>query len=60
MSSSFAVPKQDFMQGNKKSLSLVTVYSALNLFLNEYVAEIQLSGNGIWLLSIPQRFYTGF
>jgi hypothetical protein len=33
---------------------------ALNLFLNEYVAEIQLSGNGIWLLSIPKKFYTEF
>jgi hypothetical protein len=28
------------------------VFKALNLFLNKYVAEIQLPGNGIWLLSI--------
>jgi hypothetical protein len=29
------------------------VGEALNLFIKNYVAEIQLPGNGIWLLSIP-------
>jgi hypothetical protein len=28
------------------------VFKALNLFFNKYVAEIQLPGNGIWLLTI--------
>ncbi len=28
--------------------------------INKYVAEIQLHGNGIWLLSVLQRFYTEF
>jgi hypothetical protein len=59
-------PSKIFWYGNKNTLSLVLVFSvifnnvfkALNLFLNKYVAEIQLPGNGIWLLSIPQRFYT--
>ncbi len=56
-----------FRQGNKNTLFLVMVYSvlfnifkAMNLFLNKYVAYIQLPGNGIWLFSIPQRFYTEF
>jgi hypothetical protein len=52
-----------FWPENKNNLSLVMVYSALfynvfkalNLFLNKYAAEIQLPGNGIWLLSIPHR-----
>jgi hypothetical protein len=30
-----------------------SVFKALNLFLSKYVAEIQLSDNGIRLLSIP-------
>jgi hypothetical protein len=33
---------------------LKDVFKVLNLFLNEYVAEILLSGNGIRLLSIKQ------
>jgi hypothetical protein len=36
------------------------VFKALNLFLNKYVAETQLPGNDLWLLSVPQRFYTEF
>jgi hypothetical protein len=31
-----------------------SVFRASNLFLSKYVAEIQLPGNGIRLLSIPQ------
>ncbi len=63
-------PSKIFRHGNKNTASLVMVYSALFysiyvtkafiLFLNKYVPEIQLPGNGIWLLSIPQRFYTEF
>jgi hypothetical protein len=34
------------------------VFKALNLLLNKYVAEIQLLGNGILLLSIPQEVLT--
>jgi hypothetical protein len=30
------------------------VFEVLNLILNKYVAEIQLPGNGIRSLSIPQ------
>ncbi len=30
------------------------VFKALNLFLNKYVAEIQLAGIGIRLFSMPQ------
>jgi hypothetical protein len=57
-------PSKVFRHGNNSTLSLVRVYSelfnnvfeALNLFFNNYVpvAEIQLPGNAIWLLSIPQ------
>jgi hypothetical protein len=36
------------------------VFKALNLFLNKYVAKIQLPGYDIWLLSIPQKLYTEF
>jgi hypothetical protein len=50
------------------TLSLVTVYLALfnniikglNIYLNKYLAEIQLPGNGIRLLSTLNRFYTEF
>jgi hypothetical protein len=27
------------------------VFQTLNLFLNKYLAEIQLPGNGIWLMA---------
>ncbi len=58
-------PSKIFRHGNK-NITLVIVYSALfynvfkalNLFLNKYVAEIQLPGNDIWLLSIPQEVLT--
>jgi hypothetical protein len=61
-------PSKIFRHGNKNTLSLVLVHSALFnnvckafiLFLNKYVTEIQLPGIGILLLSIPQRFYTEF
>jgi len=36
------------------------VFKAFNLFWNKYVALIHLPGNGIRLLSIPQRLYTEF
>ncbi len=40
---------------------LNNVVKAVNLFLNKYVAEIQLTGNSIWLPFKPQRlFYTEF
>ncbi len=32
----------------------ITLFKALNLFINKYVAEIQLPENIIQLLSIPQ------
>jgi hypothetical protein len=32
----------------------------LNLFINKYLAEIKMPGNGIWQLSVPQKFYTEF
>jgi hypothetical protein len=59
-------PSKIFRHLNQNILSQVIVYSALfynvfkalNLFLNKYVAEIQLPGNGIWLLSIPQEVLT--
>jgi hypothetical protein len=35
------------------------IFKTLNLFLNKYLAEIQLPGNGI-LLFVPQTFYTEF
>ncbi len=53
---------QIFRHGINITLSLDMVYlellnnafKALNLILNKYVAEIQLPGNAIRLLSIPQ------
>ncbi len=61
-------PNKIFRHGNKNTLSLVIVYLALfnnvfkawNLFLDKYIAEIQLTGNGIWLLNIPRKFYIEF
>ncbi len=61
-------PSKNFRRRNKNTLFIVIVYSALfnnvftalNLFLNKYIAEIQLPGNSISRLSIPQRFYTEF
>ncbi len=60
-----AVSKLDFFAWKQNILYLVMVYSALYnnvfkalaLFLNKYVAEIQLPGKGIWLLSMPQTLY---
>jgi hypothetical protein len=55
-------PSKIVRHGNKKKCSLVVVFSAIKnsvfkdfyLFLNKYVAEIQLPGNGIQQLSILQ------
>ncbi len=53
----------------KNALFLVMVYSVLFnnvlfksfiLFLNKYVAQIRMPGDGNLLLSIPQRLYTEF
>ncbi len=55
-------PSKIFRHGNKNTLFLVMVHSALfnyvfkafKLFWSKCVASIQLPGNGIGLLSIPQ------
>ncbi len=37
-----------------------SIFKAVNVFFNKYVAEIQLTGNSIWLPYIPERFYREF
>jgi hypothetical protein len=36
------------------------MYQKPYLILNKYAAEIQLPGNGVYLVSVPQMFYTEF
>jgi hypothetical protein len=58
-----AVSKHEFIYRNKNTLSFVMVYSALfnnvfkalSLFFNKYLAEIQLSCNGICMAALHTR-----
>ncbi len=63
LSTNCCVHAKSFRHGNINTLVMVysalfnNVFKALNFFKNT-VALIQLPGNGMWLLSVPQRFYS--
>ncbi len=61
-------PSKIFRHGNKNTLFLVMIYSAifynvfkaLNLFLINLYHKFSCIAMAFWLLSFPQRFYTEF